>query len=161
MLIPPQLVEKFPAFHGIWTFHCRVHKSPPRPFVTFRNMQVLSRWGIVSPRPKKLDYHLLSAVRDGLFAATLHPQPEVAPCRGDTEPIYMQSWATWLTILHEGVGTFLGGQYFITLSRLKNILGKVVAFKRNISLDTFRHIMYCFLRNGPTHIKGITRTYVY
>jgi hypothetical protein len=41
------------------------------------------------PTPK-LEDHLLSAVRDCLFnihAATLHPQPADAPCRGDRDPV--------------------------------------------------------------------------
>jgi hypothetical protein len=32
-------------------FHYRVHKSPPRPRVTFRNKLTL-RWGVVRPAPK-------------------------------------------------------------------------------------------------------------
>jgi hypothetical protein len=45
---------------------------------------------LLAPRPApKLEGHTLSAVRDclfNIFAATLHPQPEDAPCLGDRRP---------------------------------------------------------------------------
>jgi hypothetical protein len=45
---------------------------------------------LVASRPTpKLEDHPLSAVRDclfNIFAVTLHPQPEDAPCRGDKGP---------------------------------------------------------------------------
>jgi hypothetical protein len=48
---------------------------------------------LLAPRPTpNLEDHPLSAVRDCIFAATLHirrpflhPQPEEAPCRGDSD----------------------------------------------------------------------------
>ena len=46
------------------------------------------------PTPK-LEDHPLSAVRDCLFntfAATLHPQPEDAPCRGDRDTLITKTW---------------------------------------------------------------------
>jgi hypothetical protein len=45
---------------------------------------------LLAPRPTpKLEGHPLSAVRDclfNIFTATLHPQPEDAPCCGDNGP---------------------------------------------------------------------------
>jgi len=46
---------------------------------------------LLVPRPTtKPEDHPLSAVRDclfNIFAATLHPQPEDAPCRGERDPL--------------------------------------------------------------------------
>jgi hypothetical protein len=86
-LAGPQLLKKFPAFEGSVRFrgHC----------VWF--VPCLSFYGeLLAPRPTpKLEGHALSAVRDclfNIFPATLHiwrpflhPQPEDAPCRGDTD----------------------------------------------------------------------------
>ena len=45
---------------------------------------------LLAPRPTpKLEDHPLSVVRDclfNIFAATLHTQPEDAPCYGDRDP---------------------------------------------------------------------------
>jgi hypothetical protein len=63
----------------------------PRPCEVFRNMVIIYGEELLASRPTpKLEDHSLSAVRDCLFnvfAATLHPQPENAPCRGDRDPI--------------------------------------------------------------------------
>jgi hypothetical protein len=88
--------------------HYRTHKSPPpvpilsqrispgpRLFVVFRKMVIFYGEELLAPRPTpKLEDHSLSAVRDCIFAATLHihrpflhPQPEDAPCRGDRDRI--------------------------------------------------------------------------
>jgi hypothetical protein len=64
----------------------------------FRNMVIFYGEELLAPRPTpKMEDHPMSAVRDCLFnvfAATLHiqrqllqPQPEDAPCRGDSDPI--------------------------------------------------------------------------
>jgi hypothetical protein len=66
-------------------------RSALKYFVTIKKCL---RWGVTVKRPTpKLKYHPLSAVRDCLFnifaatlrtrRASLHPQPEDAPCRGD------------------------------------------------------------------------------
>jgi hypothetical protein len=58
--------------------------------VTFRNKLIFYDEKFLAPRPTtKQEDHPLSAVRDclfNIFAATLHPQPEDAPCRGDKGP---------------------------------------------------------------------------
>jgi hypothetical protein len=90
--------------------HYRTHKSPPpvpilsqrispgpRLCIVFRNMVIFYGEELLAPRPTpNLEDHLLSAVRDCIFAATLHirraflhPQPEDAPCRGDRDPLIM------------------------------------------------------------------------
>jgi hypothetical protein len=63
----------------------------------FRNMVIFYGKELLAPRPTpKLEDHPLSAVRDCIFAATLHirrpflhPQPEDEPCRGDRDPLIM------------------------------------------------------------------------
>jgi hypothetical protein len=87
----------------------RTHKRPPpvpilsyerispgpRFYIVFRNMVFFYGEEELAPRPTpKLEGYPMSAVRDCLFnvfAATLHirrpflqPQPEDAPCRGDS-----------------------------------------------------------------------------
>jgi hypothetical protein len=59
----------------------------------FRNMVIFYGEELLAPRPTpKLEDYPLSAVRDCIFATTLHiwrpflhPQPEDAPCRGDRD----------------------------------------------------------------------------
>ena len=70
----------------------------PRLCERFLNVGIFLRRGVVntSSNPPQLEDDPLSAVRDclfSIFAATLrigsrllHPQPEDAPCRGDTDP---------------------------------------------------------------------------
>ena len=62
----------------------------PEPFWTNRNMIRFYGDELLALRPiPKLEDHPLSAVRDclfNIFAATLHPQLEDAPCRGDSDP---------------------------------------------------------------------------
>jgi hypothetical protein len=63
----------------------------------FRNMVIFYGEELLAPRPTpKLEDHPLSAVRDCIFAATLHirrpflhPEPEDAPCHGDRDPLIM------------------------------------------------------------------------
>ena len=59
----------------------------------FRNMVLLYGQGLLASRPtSKLEDYLLSAARDclfNIFAATLHPQHEDAPCYGDRDPVIM------------------------------------------------------------------------
>jgi hypothetical protein len=65
--------------------------------MVFRNMVIFYGEELLAPRPtSKLEDHPLSAVRDCIFAASLHvwrpflhPQPEDAPCRGDRDPLIM------------------------------------------------------------------------
>jgi hypothetical protein len=65
--------------------------------MVFRNMVTFYGEELLAPRPTpKQEDHLLSAVRDCIFAATLHiwrpflhPQPEDAPCRGDRDTLIM------------------------------------------------------------------------
>jgi hypothetical protein len=68
----------------------------------FRNMVIFYGEELLAPRPTpKLEDHHLSAVHVCLFnvfAATLHirrpflqPQPEDAPCRGDRDPLIMET----------------------------------------------------------------------
>jgi hypothetical protein len=72
----------------------------PRLCIVFRNMVISYGEELLAPRPTpKLEDHPLSAVRDCIFAATLHirrpflhPQPEDAPCRGDRDPLIMVTW---------------------------------------------------------------------
>jgi len=48
-----QLVKKFPAFDGTQRFitaFTRV-RHPPRQLLTFRNMAIFLRWGVLAPRP--------------------------------------------------------------------------------------------------------------
>jgi hypothetical protein len=69
----------------------------PRLCIVFRNMVIVYGEELLAPRPTPtLEDHPLSAVRDCIFAATLHirgsflhPQPEDAPCRGDRDPLFM------------------------------------------------------------------------
>jgi hypothetical protein len=69
----------------------------PRLCMVFRNMVIFYGEELLAPRPTpKLEDHPLSAVRDWIFAATLHiwrpflhPQPEDAPCRGDRDRLIM------------------------------------------------------------------------
>jgi hypothetical protein len=69
----------------------------PRLCIVFRNMVIFYGGKLLAPRPTpKLEDHPLSAVRDCIFAATLHirrpflhPQPEEAPCRGDRDRLIM------------------------------------------------------------------------
>jgi hypothetical protein len=62
-------------------------RGTSKHFVTIKNVY---GEGLLVPRPTpKLEDHPLSAVRDclfNIFAATLHPQPEDAPHRGDKGP---------------------------------------------------------------------------
>jgi hypothetical protein len=63
----------------------------------FRNMVILYGEELLAPRPTpKLEDHPLSAIRDCIFAATLHirrpflhPEPKDAPCCGDRDPLIM------------------------------------------------------------------------
>jgi hypothetical protein len=53
------------------------------------SQQAVSFYGeeLLAPRPTpKLEDHPLSAIHDTV-TATLHPQPEDAPCRGDRDPL--------------------------------------------------------------------------
>jgi hypothetical protein len=63
----------------------------PRLVRMFRNIILFYGEDLLSPRPTpKLEDHPLSALRDCLFnvfAATVRPQPEDAPCRGDRDPL--------------------------------------------------------------------------
>jgi hypothetical protein len=69
----------------------------PRLCIVFRNMVIFYGEELLVLRPTpKLEDHPLSAVRDCIFAATLHirrpflhPQPEDAPCGGDRDPLIM------------------------------------------------------------------------
>jgi hypothetical protein len=94
--------------------HYRTHNSPPpvlilshksyqrispgpKLCIVFRNMVIVYGEELLAPRPTpKLEDYPLSAVRDCIFAATLHirrpflhPQPKDAPCRGDRDPLIM------------------------------------------------------------------------
>jgi hypothetical protein len=65
-------------------FTQRIRPSLP---CLFRNKFLLYGEGLLELRTTpKLEDHPLSFVRGCLFAATLHPQPENAPCRGDRDP---------------------------------------------------------------------------
>jgi hypothetical protein len=67
----------------------------PRLCIVFRNMVIFYGEELLAPHPTpKLEDHPLSAVRDCIFAATLHirrpflhPQPEDVPCHGDRDPL--------------------------------------------------------------------------
>jgi hypothetical protein len=69
----------------------------PSLCIVFRNIVIFYGQELLAPRPTpKLEDHPLSAVRDCIFAATLHilrpflhPQPEDSPCRGDRDPLIM------------------------------------------------------------------------
>jgi hypothetical protein len=95
----------------------------PRLCIVFRNMVSFYGEELLAPHPTpKLEDHPLSAVRDCIFAATLHirrpflhPLPENAPCRGDRDPRIMglasnilnKSWITekgWFCSLEVGRG---------------------------------------------------------
>jgi len=64
-----------------------------RNIYPFRNNASFYCEELLASRPTpKPENHPLSAVRDSsfnIFAATLHPQPEDAPCRGDRDPLTM------------------------------------------------------------------------
>jgi hypothetical protein len=74
----------------------------------------------------KLEDHPLSAVRDclfNIFAATLHPQPEDSPYRGDRDP---STWITQSELLGnetppESVGTRERCESFIASSDLTSM----------------------------------------
>jgi hypothetical protein len=78
----------------------------PRLCIVFRNMVIIYGEELLAPRSTpKLEDHPLSAVRDCIFAATLHirrpflhPQPEDAPCLSDRDPLIMQSTGTKSTV---------------------------------------------------------------
>jgi hypothetical protein len=69
----------------------------PRLCMVFRNMVNFYGEELSAPHPTpKPEGHPLSAVRDCIFAANLHiwrpflhPQPEDAPCRSDSDPLIM------------------------------------------------------------------------
>jgi hypothetical protein len=62
----------------------------PRLLLIFRNKLIYYGEEFLAPHStSKLEDHPLSALRDcsfNIFAATLHPQHEDAPCRGDKGP---------------------------------------------------------------------------
>jgi hypothetical protein len=113
-----QLVKKSPAFYAtqrslLHSQACHVSLSAaqrispsPRHCYILRNSVRFYGEELVAPHPTpKLEDHPMSAVRDflfNIFAAThhiwkpfLHPQPQEAPCCGDTDPfitVWISHW---------------------------------------------------------------------
>jgi hypothetical protein len=110
----------------------------------FRNMVIFYGEELLAPRPTpKLEDHPLSAVRDCIFAATLHiwklflrPQPEDAPCRGDRDPLIMGSIAVVPLILRGDCSTSRPGR----LSPVKNRCTQRIEgwMRPRASLDLFK-----------------------
>jgi hypothetical protein len=110
-----QLIKKFPTFHRTPKF-ITVLTSARKSISPMSNSQYFVFHGeeLLAPRPTpKLEDHSLSAVRDCLFnlfrscppyrRPFLHPQPEDAPCRGDSDPqaVFVEMRVTVMVAFHK------------------------------------------------------------